>query len=155
MMSAVQLKHQVLPTLLHLPLIGLNFPMRITLSMTAIDNEMECVDSDEPEPQSKSDYNSKLRIHMQHLETQFGRNTVKDFSNSYFSESILKPLVLKANFSDVNFDVQHIPSLVKDSLDEEFSSQVGSAVTEILTDKALCHYDRSTFKMANVILEIQ
>ena len=45
--------------------------------------------------------------------------------------------------------------LVQDSLEEEFSSQVGSAVTEILTDKALCHYDRSTFKMTNVIIEIQ
>jgi hypothetical protein len=41
-MSAVQLKHLVLLTLshLHLPLIGLNF----------FDDEMECVDSDEPEP---------------------------------------------------------------------------------------------------------
>ena len=39
-MSAVQLKHLVLLTLSHLPLIGLNF----------FDDEMECVDSDEPEP---------------------------------------------------------------------------------------------------------
>jgi hypothetical protein len=56
--------------------------------------------------------NLSLKIHMQHLETQFGRNTVKDFSDSSFSEPILKPLVLKANFSDVNFDAQHIPPLV-------------------------------------------
>ena len=32
---------------------------------------------------------------------------------------------------------------------------MGSAVTEILTDEALCLYDRSTFKMANVVLEVQ
>ena len=77
-----------------------------------------CIDSDEAGPLSKSDHNSKLRIHMQHLERQFGRNTVKDFSNSYFSEPIIKPLVLKANFSDVNFDAQYIPSLVQDSSEE-------------------------------------